>query len=170
MMKTTILALTAALASTAVYAADPKGTWLNEDKDGIVQISDCGGMLCGSVVWIKEPLDPATGKPVTDKKNANAALRGRPVMGLQVISAMKPSGSAGKWDGRIYSIDDGKTFDGNLILKSDSEMRVQGCVLLICQGENWTRTTMPVTTPAAAAPARAGGAAALPAPSSQRAR
>jgi uncharacterized protein (DUF2147 family) len=157
-------ALPLALAGAAANAADPKGAWLNEDQDGIVQIADCGGLLCGTVVWIKNPIDPATGRPVTDKKNTDAALRERPIMGLQVISAMKPSSTAGKWDGRIYSIDDGKTFNGNLVMKSDNEMRVQGCVLLICQGENWTRTAMPAAT----APAQPGRAA--PAPAPQRAR
>jgi len=159
MTRTATLALVATLANTAAYAADPKGTWLNEDKDGIVQITDCGSALCGSVVWVKDPLDPATGKPLTDKKNTDPALRGRPIMGLLIVSGMKQTSTASKWDGRIYSIDDGKTFDGNLIMKSDNEMRVQGCVMLICQGETWTRTTLP-SPPAGAAPARPSPSAA----------
>jgi uncharacterized protein (DUF2147 family) len=80
-------------------------------------------------------------------------------MGLLIVSGMKQTSTASKWDGRIYSIDDGKTFDGNLIMKSDNEMRVQGCVMLICQGETWTRTTLP-SPPAGAAPARPSPSAA----------
>lgn len=156
-----LLALAMLPLSSAAYAADPTGAWLNEDKDGIVQIADCGGALCGNVVWIKNPLDAATGQPALDKKNTDPAQRSRPIMGLRVLSAMKPSSTAGKWDGNIYSIDDGKTFGGNLIMKGDNEMRVQGCVMLICQGETWTRTALP-----AAAPARPPAAA----PAPQRAR
>jgi uncharacterized protein (DUF2147 family) len=165
MTKSTALVLLATIAGTSAYAADPKGAWFNEDKDGIIQVIDCGGTLCGSVVWLKDPLDPATGKPPVDKKNTDPAQRSRPILGLQVVSGMKPSSSAGKWDGRIYSIDDGKSFDGNLILKGDNEMRVQGCILLICQGETWTRTTLPAAAPAGVAPARPAAS-----PSPQRAR
>lgn len=166
-MKIAGFALIATIAATSAHAADPKGTWFNEDKDGIIQIADCSGTLCGTVVWLKNPVDPATGAPPTDKKNSDPALRSRPIMGLQVVSGMKPSSTAGKWDGQIYSIDDGKSFEGNLILKTDSEMRVQGCIMLLCQGETWTRTTLPAATPAGAAPARP---AASSAPSPQRAR
>ena len=161
-----LLASLMTLISGAAYAADPVGVWLNEDKDGIVQVSDCGGALCGNVIWIKNPLDPETGAPALDKKNTDPALRSRAIMGLRILTGMKPSGTAGQWDGRIYSIDDGKSFNGNLIMKGDNEMRVQGCVLMICQGETWTRATPPAAIPAADAPARP----ATTAPAPQRAR
>jgi len=170
----------AMLASGAAYATEATGTWLNEDKDAIVQIADCSaavgpaatrapaappsGQLCGTVVWLKTPIDPATGAPALDKKNTDPALRGRAILGMQGISNMRPANTAGRWDGRVYNIDDGKSYDGSMILKGDNEMRVQGCVLLICQGETWTRTTMP----AAAAPA--GATRPLPAATPQRAR
>ena len=178
-MKTTgTLALLISMLGTSVYAADATGTWLNDDKDAIVQIADCAatialpgtpprgtpqqppappsGLLCGTVVWLKNPVDPATGGPQTDKKNQDPAQRGRQILGMQGISNMRPTTPAGKWDGRVYDIDGGKTYDGNLILRGENELRVQGCVLLLCQGETWTRTSLPAppVPPAGAAPAR----------------
>jgi uncharacterized protein (DUF2147 family) len=156
-------ALTLALAAAAFGAhaipamtpgaVDPIGTWINEDKDGIVQIGDCGmlasaapsGTLCGNVVWLKTPIDPATGRPQADRHNIDPAHRGRPILGMQVISQMRPSGTPGRWEGRVYDLDSGKTYDGSLIVRSATQMRVQGCQFLICQGEEWMRQAIPDT-------------------------
>lgn len=124
-------------------AQSPVGTWLNQDKDGIVQIAPCGSALCGKVVWIRDAIDKDTGRPPADKKNADPALRSRPIMGLQVLSDLKPSSTANRWDGRVYSIDDGKSFSGRVTLRSPNELRVEGCVAVICQGETWTRGAVP---------------------------
>lgn len=170
----------ATLSTAAANAADATGTWLNEDQDAIVQIADCatpvtppgaprsaaaaapsGGALCGTVVWLKTPIDPATGAPATDKKNADPALRQRAILGMRGISNMRPTSTARRWDGRVYNIDDGKSYDGRMILKSESQLRVEGCMLLICQGETWTRTALPAppASPAGTAPARPSSAA-----------
>ncbi len=42
-------------------AASPLGTWYTADKDSQVRIANCGGAICGTLVWLKEPNDPATG-------------------------------------------------------------------------------------------------------------
>ena len=149
LMKIKLLA-TVALAfaiSSPARAADPSGTWLNEDKDGIIQIGDCGilrksppvGALCGVVVWIRDAIDPATGKPPVDKKNADPALRNRPIMGLQVLTQMRPSKTPNRWEGSVYNIDDGRTYAGSLTLGGDGHLRVEGCVAIACSGETWTR-------------------------------
>jgi uncharacterized protein (DUF2147 family) len=139
--------------STA-QSVTPNGTWLNEDKDAIVEIADCGAQaggaptntLCGKVVWLKNPIDPKTGQPPVDKNNVDPAQRGRPIIGMQPISQMKPSSTPARWDGRVYDLDSGKTYDGSLIVKSATQMRVQGCLLLICQGEEWVRQAVPERT------------------------
>ena len=43
------------VAATASYAASsPIGVWYDETGRGAVEIADCGGNLCGKVVWIKD--------------------------------------------------------------------------------------------------------------------
>jgi uncharacterized protein (DUF2147 family) len=127
------------LMASPALAADPAGTWLSADGGSKVRIVNCGASLCGTVVWLKEPVDKATGKPKTDKDNPDTAKRNRPMLGLQVIQGMRPNG-ADTWSGQIYNADDGKTYRSNLMLQSPKKARVEGCVLIFCIGENWTRT------------------------------
>ena len=66
-----------------------------------------------TIVWLKEPNDPDTRKPKTDKNNSDAAKRSRPLLGVQIVLGMKPAG-ADKWTGQVYNAEDGKTYSGNL--------------------------------------------------------
>lgn len=120
--------------------ADPLGTWLTENGRSRIKIVDCGGALCGTIVWLKEPNDPETGKPKTDKNNADAAKRSRPLIGVQIVLSMKPNG-ANKWSGQVYSPEEGKVFSGNFMEQGPNAVRLEGCALggLVCKGQNWTR-------------------------------
>jgi len=120
--------------------ADPLGTWLTENGRSRVKIVDCGGALCGTIVWLKEPNDPETGKPKTDKNNADAAKRSRSLIGVQIVLSMKPNG-ANKWSGQVYSPEEGKVFSGNFMEQGPNAVRLEGCALggLVCKGQNWTR-------------------------------
>ncbi|MFL4999565.1 MAG: DUF2147 domain-containing protein [Xanthobacteraceae bacterium] len=120
--------------------ADPIGTWLTENGRSRVKVADCGGALCGTIVWLKEPNDPETGKPKTDKNNADAGKRSRPLIGVPIVISMKPNGS-NKWSGQVYNAEDGKTYSGNLTEQGANAVRLEGCALggLVCKGQNWTR-------------------------------
>jgi len=126
---------------SAVASADPIGTWLTEGGKSRVKISDCGGALCGTIVWLREPNDPETGKPKTDKNNVDASHRSRPIIGVPIVLNMKPSG-ANKWSGQVYSPEEGKVFSGNLTEQGPNAVRLEGCALggLVCKGQSWTRT------------------------------
>ncbi len=116
----------------------PIAIWLTQDGDAHIQIADRNGAICGKIVWLKRPLDPSSGWPVTDKNNADAGKRGRPLMGVPVILAMQPDG-ANKWSGRIYNADDGKIYKGSVTALGPSMLKVEGCVLAFCDRETWTR-------------------------------
>lgn len=125
---------------SAAHAAIPaEGTWLSADGGTKVRIVNCGGKLCGKVVWLNEPIDPATGKPKTDKRNPDQAKRSRPLLGVPVVQGMVPSG-ANKWSGEIYNADDGKIYQAHVTVLSENAMKVQGCVLgFLCKSQTWTR-------------------------------
>jgi hypothetical protein len=79
--------------TSAALAANPEGNWLSEDGGTKVRISTCGGnKLCATLVWLDHPIDPATGRPKTDRLNPDPAKRSRPLIGLQVVNALAPSG------------------------------------------------------------------------------
>src|SRR6188768_2917488 len=98
-------AILAAPPARAQGAGEATGVWLTQAGDARVRISKCGGGICGVIVGLKQPIDPATGKPQVDDKNPNPALRKRPIIGLPLFSSMRPTGP-GKWSGQIYNADD----------------------------------------------------------------
>ena len=121
-------------------AADPVGTWLTQGGNSRIRVADCGGALCGTIIWLKEPNDPDTGKPKTDKNNSDAAKRSRPLNGVQIVLGMKPAGD-GKWTGQVYNAEDGKTYSGNLTFSGGNSLQLQGCALggLVCKSQTWTK-------------------------------
>jgi len=136
----TFAALCAVSPAKAQAGGRPDGIWLTQAGDAKVRVSRCGGGICGVVVWLKDPIDPATGKPQVDDKNSNLALRRRPIIGLALFSGMRAAGP-NKWSGRIYNADDGKTYASTVSVAGPGTLRVEGCVGTFCGGEDWTRTS-----------------------------
>jgi uncharacterized protein (DUF2147 family) len=133
-----VIALTAL---APARAADPLGTWLTGDKKGKVHIVNCGGAICGNLVWVQEPIDPDTNKPKLDKNNADAAKKTRPLIGVPIVLSMKPSGD-GKWEGQVYNAEDGNTYSGSFTMTGANSAQLKGCVMggLICKSSSWTKT------------------------------
>jgi len=134
-----------ALALTAVapaFAADPLGTWLTENGRAQVRIVNCGGALCGNIVWLKEPIDPDTHQPKLDKYNPDASLRSRPLLGVPIVLDMKPAGPD-KWDGHVYKADEDSPgiYTGSFAMTGPNTAELKGCVMggLICKSQTWTR-------------------------------
>ena len=130
----------AAATVNAQAGEGPDGIWLTQAGDAKVRVSKCGGGICGVVVWLKDPIDPATGKPQIDDKNPNPALTRRPIIGLPLFSGMRPAGP-NKWSGQIYNADDGKTYVSNISIAGPDTLRVEGCVGGFCGGEDWSRAS-----------------------------
>src|ERR1700730_5843597 len=134
-----LAALLAGPAARAQSATEPSGVWLTQAGDARVKISKCGGGICGVIVWLKDPINPATGKPQIDDKNPNPALAKRPMIGLPLFSGMHPSGP-NKWSGQIYNADDGNSYGSNISVSDPGTLKVEGCVGALCGGEKWTRS------------------------------
>lgn len=142
-----VLSLAVSAATLAVLCAgpaaaegdDPSGVWLTQAGDARVRVNRCGDELCGTVVWLKDKIDPSTGKPFTDNKNPDQALAKRPIIGLPLFLGMKHAGP-GKWSGHIYNADDGKTYVSNVSITGPAALRVEGCIGSLCGGESWTRS------------------------------
>ena len=118
---------------------DVGGVWLTQAGDAKVRVSRCGGGICGVVVWLKDPINAATGKPQVDDKNPNPALAKRPMIGLPLFTGMRLSGP-NRWSGQIYNADDGSFYVSNIALSGADTLKVEGCVGMLCGGETWTRS------------------------------
>jgi uncharacterized protein (DUF2147 family) len=117
--------------------ADPRGLWLAQDG-ARVRVGLCGGALCATIATPKSAVDPETGQPWTDKNNPDPALRNRPLVGVPVLYSLVPDGP-GRWSGRLYNVDNGNSYAGHLLELDARTIRVEGCAIGICGGQNMTR-------------------------------
>ena len=126
--------------ASAFALADPLGTWMTENGRSRIKIDNCGGALCGNLVWLKEPNDPETGKPNLDKNNTEAGKRSRPLIGVLIVIGMQPGGPD-KWSGQVYNAEDGKIYSGSIYELGPAALRLEGCALggLVCKSQTWTR-------------------------------
>lgn len=122
------------------FAVNPLGTWYTEGKESQVRIGNCGDALCGALVWLKQPNDPATGRPKIDKENADEAKRNRPLIGVEIVLGMKPTGTPDQWKGKVYNAKDGNTYTGFFTMTGPDTAELKGCALgFICKSQIWTR-------------------------------
>jgi len=133
----------AVISIAPALAADPLGTWLTEEQTAKIRIVNCGGALCGNIVWLKEPIDPETNQPKTDKNNPDPSLRSRPLLGVPIVLSMKPSGTPNKWDGQVYKADADNPgiYTGSFTMTGPNTAQLTGCVaIIVCKTKSWTRT------------------------------
>jgi uncharacterized protein (DUF2147 family) len=94
-------------ASGAWAGSAPVGLWIDHTGRGGVEITRCGGRLCGHVAWLK------------DAKNSEAC-------GVQVIGDVKPMRN-GSWDrGWIYDPEANSKYDVELKPIGSKKLRVMG--------------------------------------------
>jgi uncharacterized protein (DUF2147 family) len=114
--------------------ADPTGLWRASDG-GTIRISSCGAALCGYIVSVVPKIDPETSKPATDKNNVDPSKRDRPLVGVSILNNMRFD-APGRWTGQLYDSDRGQFFLGHLLEIDANTIRIEGCALGICGGEN----------------------------------
>jgi uncharacterized protein (DUF2147 family) len=113
------------------------GVWLTESGDSKVDIARQGAAYTGKVVWLKQA--DGGGKQVLDARNADPALRGRPIMGLDVLSGLRYAG-AGVWKGgTVYSPRKGRAYPVELTLAADGKLNVKAKDGILSKTVQWTR-------------------------------
>jgi uncharacterized protein (DUF2147 family) len=119
------LAITLAPALTLAHAASsPMGVWIDHTGRGAVEIADCGGKLCGRIVWVKDP-------------------RHNEGCNFQVIGNVRPM-SGNKWDGGWIIDPDknpNKKYDVEITPLSDQKLKVMGYegMKFLSETMIWTR-------------------------------
>lgn len=143
------LSLLAACLSAPAASAAPglMGLWLDQAGRAAIDIEPCSGSLCGTIVWLKEPL-AADGKPKTDINNTEASRQSRKICGLVMVYGFAPDGADGWKNGYIYDPSVGKTYNANIHLSPDGTLKVRGYLQY-----TWLGQTQVWTRPAGALPA-----------------
>lgn len=136
-----LLALVAAApAANAQGRQDLAGRWATEGFGSIVEVRPCAGAageMCGRIVWLWAASPGGRGR--LDQRNPDAALRGRPLVGVEIVSGLRQT-SPGVWTGgRLYNPDDGRTYTGTVRLL-DGHLELRGCAIsVVCRNQTWRR-------------------------------
>jgi len=119
------------------------GYWLAPQS--IFEIKNCDGALCAEIVQllVEESVDP---KSILDSKNMDPELQSRPLIGINILE-----GFYGEFNskntlkgGRIYNPRDGKSYKSKLHRLDNGNLRVEGCILFICDGDEWRPLTVTI--------------------------
>jgi uncharacterized protein (DUF2147 family) len=121
------------IAASANAPASIAGRWATDDGKAIMEIAPCGAAHCARIARFLVA-QPAGG--ARDGKNPDKALRDRPLLGLNVMTGLKPEGGA--WKGRGYSPEEGRNFNATLT-PNGNKLTVKGCVAVFCRTVTWTR-------------------------------
>lgn len=108
-------------------AASPIGLWYAEGGAAQVDISNCGGELCGRVVWLRSPFDE-NGCELRDRHNPDPSLRERPVIGVQILSGLAPASEHLWTGGSIYDPASGNTYHCTLSLEGKNRLKLRGYI------------------------------------------
>ena len=131
-LSATVAALS--VGSGPAQAAQPvTGRWATVDGKAIVHIAPCGKHVCGKIEKI---LKPTPGRPETDIKNPDQALRSRPLVGLPLLSGFADDGEL--WKGTIYDPESGKSYTSKVSRNPNGTLKVQGCIAFFCKTQTWT--------------------------------
>lgn len=125
-----------ALNAGPALAAEPiTGRWITEDRDAVVEIKQCGRVICGRIARFL--ITPPDGADQRDINNPDTALRKRKLLGLPILTQFREDGS--KWRGRIYDPNNGKSYRSVLVRKDANTLEVSGCIGPFCQTQTWKR-------------------------------
>lgn len=119
------LAMLVFLGDPAQADPSPVGLWYAEGGAAKVRVQPCGDALCGRVVWLRSPFDEQ-GCALSDRQNPDDDLRARSLVGIDILSGLKPVGT-GTWDGgTIYDPTSGRSYSCTMSLDGRDRLHVRG--------------------------------------------
>ena len=118
-----------------------QGVWKTGEGNAMVRIYKNGEKYQGKVVWLKEPIDPETGKPKVDKFHPDEASRTRSVLGLINVWGFVYQEKNLWSEGNIYDPKNGNTYSCTIKMINSNTIEVRGFigVSLIGRTDTWTR-------------------------------
>ena len=107
----------------AAFAQDVVGKWKLDDGSAIVEVYKNGDVYNGKIVWLEDPTE-ADGTPAKDLNNPDKNLRNRELIGLNMLSNLKKTGTEYS-GGSIYDPGNGKTYNCSMKVEGDV-LKVRG--------------------------------------------
>ena len=126
----------AAVASAAPAGPDVTGRWQTPTRHGIVEVTRCGGSICGRLV---ESDAIRANADARDTHNKDEAQRGRRLKGLLMLGGFTADENA--WTGgSVYNGEDGGTYHATVTPVDQDHIKVKGCIIWpLCKSQTWIR-------------------------------
>jgi uncharacterized protein (DUF2147 family) len=143
-MKNIFPVLIGLLFTSSIYAQNDKilGTWLNEKKDGKIEVYKKGNGYYGKIIWLKNDKNDDGTRPKTDSKNPDVKKRKRTIVGTNILTNLKWDASEKEYnDGEIYDPRGGSTYSCFAYIQKDGRLFIKGYIgfAIIGRSTLWTR-------------------------------
>jgi uncharacterized protein (DUF2147 family) len=142
----TLLSILALLGATQIWGMGDEadrllGVWEPSNGRARVKIEKVGTKYQGKIIWLKEPNDPKTGLPKTDKENSDPALKKGPLMGCRMLKGFEYEGKNVWSDGTIYDPQSGKTYSCIIKMNDPNTLHIRGYIGISAFGrtDTWKR-------------------------------
>ena len=138
------LALITAALPAAVHAEilSPVGAWTTIDDEtkkpkSVVRIVEKDGVFSGMVEKI---FDPAKQDSKCDECAGDDPRKGKPVVGMTILTGLKPDGDNVYASGTILDPANGKTYNAKVtVIEGGRKLEMRGSVLFIGRTQTWVR-------------------------------
>lgn len=104
------------------------GVWEPSNGKARVKIERIGSKYFGKIVWLKEPNNPETGEPKTDKNNPDEAMRSTPLKGYRLLKDFVHAGGNEWAEGTIYDPENGSTYSCVITMKDENTLDIRGYI------------------------------------------
>ncbi len=127
-------------------AADPMspvGAWTTIDDEtkkpkSVVRITEKEGIISGAVEKI---LDPAKQDSKCEECADDDPRKGKPVVGMTVLTGLKKEGDNVYGGGRILDPNNGKSYNARVtVIEGGKKLEMRGSILFIGRTQTWIRT------------------------------
>lgn len=143
-----LLGLATILPGSAFADSLVEGVWRTPEQAEMT-IAPCNDGFCGKLSRIvvtddqtaKYGVDASSLKveDLTDMLNEKPELRGRPMLGLNILT-LKATDNPWYFEGEIYNPGDGKTYTGTIEVQGPDSLKLKGCAFyVLCQEQQWVR-------------------------------
>lgn len=127
----------AGLAGSGQTGSSVHGFWETPEDSSIVRLFECRdrpGDLCGEIAWLSPD------EPQRDVENPDPELRGRPLVGLDILWEFTRTQENVFEGGEVYNPDDGRTYSGEIRKTGPDTLELEGCALMVfCKEQTWER-------------------------------
>ena len=114
-----------------------EGYWLTSQS--IVEVKNCKKKICAQLcehIFVEDGVDP---KSIMDSNNKKRSLRDRPLIGINLLEDFPSYALDRKFlkMERFMTQAEAEHFKSNLYLLDDGTLKVEGCLMGICDHEIW---------------------------------